>query len=222
MGDRFTNFTPVFDRFSLPYANFRQNLGGKDLTEYIVKALLDEGYWFYTKSSRLIAEKIKEKACYVALDLEEEFKKVEPFDYELPDGQHAIIRDSRIMCPEILFRPGIVGIEVGVYKIEEICNNSIQKFDDIDIRKELYYNIVLSGGTSMFKGLPERLTKEIKALAPKSMKEEVRVIASPERRFATWIGGSILSSFSEFESCWITKTEYEEQGETIVRRKCFN
>ena len=128
----------------------------------------------------------------------------------------------RFICPEILFRPSIVGIEVGVRKIEEICNDSIQKCDDIDIRKELYYNIVLAGGTSMFNGLQERLTKEIKALAPKSMKEEVRVIASPERRFATWIGGSILSSFSEFESCWITEDEYEEQGETIVRRKCFN
>ena len=128
----------------------------------------------------------------------------------------------RFICPEILFRPSIVGIEVGVRKIEEICNDSIQKCDDIDIRKELYYNIALSGGTSMFNGLQERLTKEIKTLAPKSMKQEVRVIASPERRFATWIGGSILSSFSEFELCWITKTEYEEQGETIVRRKCFN
>ena len=84
LGDRFTNFTPVFDGFSLPYANFRQHLGGKDLTEYMIKALLPEGYSFFTKSSRLIAEKIKEKACYVALDWEEEFEKVEPFDYELP------------------------------------------------------------------------------------------------------------------------------------------
>ena len=99
--------------------------------------------------------------------------------------------------------------------------DTIQKCD-IDIRKELYNNIVLSGGNSMFNGLPERLTKEIKAVAPKSMKEEVRVIASPVRRFATWIGGSILSSLSEFESCWITKTEYDESGATIVHRKCFN
>ena len=129
---------------------------------------------------------------------------------------------SIFICPEILFRPSIVGIEVGVRKIEEICNDSIQKCDDIDIRKELYYNIALSGGTSMFNGLQEKLTKEIKALAPGHMDEEVKVTASPERKYAAWIGGSILSSFSEFESCWITKTEYEEQGETIVRRKCFN
>ena len=86
----------------------------------------------------------------------------------------------RFICPEILFRPSIVGIEVGVRKIEEICNDSIQKCDDIDIRKELYYNIALSGGTSMFNGLQERFEKEIKALAPKSMKQEVKIIASPD------------------------------------------
>ena len=210
LGDRFTNFTAVFEWFSLPYANFRQNLGGKDLTKYMIKALLPD---------RLIAEKIKEKACYVAFDFEKEI--VEPFDYELPDGKHAIIRDLRITCPEILFRPGIVGIKVGVRKIEEICNDSIQKCD-IDIRKKLYNTIVLAGGTSMFNGLQERLIKEIKALAPESMKEEVKVIASPDRKYATWIGGSIFSSLSEFKSCWITKDEYEEYGETIVRRKCFN
>jgi len=210
LGDRFTNFTPVFEGFSLPYANFRQNLGGKDLTELMMD---------FTKSSRLIAEKIKEKACYVALDYEKELKNVKLFDYGLPDGKHVIIRDRRIMCPEILFK--LVGIKVGVRNIEVICNDSILKCD-IDIRKELYNGIVLAGGTSMFNGLPERLMKEIKALAPKSMKEEIKVIASPERKYATWIGGSICSSISTFESCWITKTEYEEQGETIVRRKCFN
>ena len=223
LGDRFTNFTPVFDGFSLPYANFRQHLGGKDLTEYMIKALLPEGYSFFTKSSRLIAEKIKEKACYVALYYEKEISRyVEPFDYELPDGKHVIIRAPRIICPEILFKPDIVGIEVGIHKIEEICNDSIQKCDDIDIRKELYNSIVLAGGTSMFNGLPERLTKEIKALVPESMKEEVKVIAFPERKYAAWIGGSIISSISNFESCWMTKDEYEEYGETIVRRKCFN
>ena len=73
----------------------------------------------------------------------------------------------------------------------------------------------------MYNGFPERLTREIKALAPESMKEEVKVIASPDRKLASWIGGSILSSISTFDSMWITKTEYEEFGATIVHRKCF-
>ena len=112
----------------------------------------------------------------------------------------------------------MVGKEVN--GISQTCYDSIQKCD-IDIKKDLYNCIILSGGTTMFNGLPERLTKDMKALAPYSMEQEIKVIASPERKFAVWIGGSILSSISTFESKWITKTEYEENGATIVRRKCF-
>lgn len=67
---------------------------------------------------------------------------------------------------------------------------------DVDVRKELYANIVLSGGTSMFEGIAERLNKELVALAPSSMK--IKVIAQPERKYSVWIGGSILSSLSTF------------------------
>ena len=143
---------------------------------------------------------------------------VEPFDYELPDGKHVIIRAPRIICPEILFKPDIVGIEVGIHKIEEICNDLIQKCD-IDIRKELYNRIVLAGGTSMFNGLQERFAKDIKALATESMKEKVKVIAIPERKYADWIGGSIISSISTFESWLVTKDEYEEYGVNIIHKK---
>ena len=58
-------------------------------------------------------------------------------------------------------------------------------------------------------------------LTPELMKEEIRVYAYPERRFAEWVGGSILSSISTFESSLITKNEYEKYGATIVHRKCF-
>ena len=85
----------------------------------------------------------------------------------------------------------------------------------------MYNCIILSGGNTMFNGLPERFTKDIKCLVPESMKEEVKIIASPERKFEVWNGCSIISSTSEFESSWITKTEYEESGATIVHRKCF-
>ena len=104
--------------------------------------------------------------------------------------------------------------------IAQTCYGSIQKCD-IDVRKDLYNSIVLSGGTSMFSGLPERLTKEIKCLAPESMKEEVKVIASLEGYLAVWIGGSILSSISTFEGMWITKNEYDDYGASIVHKKYF-
>ena len=217
-GDGVTHFVPIFDGYSLPHAFIRLDLAGRDLTEYMIKLITETGTKFSTTAEKEICRAIKEKSCYVALDFEEEIKKVEPFDYELPDGTHIIIKDQRIRCPEALFKPELVGKEDN--GISQICFDSIQKCD-IDVRRDLYNCIVLSGGSSMYNGLPERLTKEIKALAPQSIKEEVQVIASPERKYAVWIGGSILSSISSFETMWITKKEYEEFGATIVHKKCF-
>ena len=77
----------------------------------------------------------------------------------------------------------------------------------------------MSGGTTMFPGIPERLSKEVTALAPSTMK--IKVVAPPERKFSVWIGGSILSSLSTFQAMWITRAEYDESGPSIVHRKCF-
>lgn len=77
----------------------------------------------------------------------------------------------------------------------------------------------MSGGTTMFPGIPERLSKELTSLAPSTMK--IKVVAPPERKFSVWIGGSILSSLSTFQAMWITRSEYDESGPTIVHRKCF-
>ena len=90
---------------------------------------------------------------------------------------------------------------------------------DVDVRRDLYQNIVMSGGSTMYAGIAERLNKEVVALAPSSMK--IKVIAPPERKYSVWIGGSILSSLSTFQTMWITKSEYDESGPSIVHRKCF-
>jgi len=102
--------------------------------------------------------------------------------------------------------------------IHETTNNSIMKCD-IDIRKDLYGNIVLSGGTTMFPGIADRLQREITLLAPSTMK--IKIIAPPERKSSTWIGGSILASLSTFQHMWISKEDYDESGPTIVHRKCL-
>ncbi|KAK6118914.1 hypothetical protein DH2020_047341 [Rehmannia glutinosa] len=86
-------------------------------------------------------------------------------------------------------------------------------------RKDLYGNIVLSGGSTMFPGIADRMSKEITALAPSSMK--IKVVAPPERKYSVWIGGSILASLSTFQQMWISKGEYDESGPAIVHRKCF-
>merc|ERR1711939_569957 len=136
--------------------------------------------------------------------------------YTLPDGRTIKVGNQRFRCPEVLFQPSLIGKEAS--GIHETTFNSIMKCD-VDVRKDLYQNIVLSGGTTMFTGLQDRVQKEIAALAPSSMK--VKVIAPPERKYSVWIGGSILASLTTFQQMWISKAEYDEAGPSIVHRKCF-
>ena len=136
--------------------------------------------------------------------------------YELPDGQVITIGNERFRCPEALFQPSFLGMEA--CGIHETTYNSITKCD-VDIRKDLYANIVLSGGSTMFPGMADRMQKEMVAFAPSTMK--IKVAAPPERKFSVWNGGSILASLSTFQQMWISKQEYDECGPSIVHRKCF-
>ena len=217
-GDGVIKIVPVFDFYVITHAIMHLDLAGRDLTEYMKRLLLETGKNFSTSSEMEIVKAIKEKACYVAFDFEKEIKSVEPYEYKLPDGESIIIKDQRIKCPEALFKPELIQKEGK--SLPQTCNDSILKCD-IDIRKELYYNIVLSGGTSMFNGLPERLRKEMNSFNSDEMYNEIRVIDSRDRKYSAWRGGNIISSISSFESHYITRSEYEEFGANIVHRKCF-
>ena len=216
LGDHISYFSPIFFGCSLPHALIRLNYAGNDLTDYMKKLIEENGLRFSTTAEKEIIKTIKEKSCYVSLNFNEEIKSVKMLDYELPDGYKINIKEQRIKCPEALFRPNLLGKEGN--GISKACYDSIQKCN-VDIRKDLFNCITLSGGTSMFNGLPERFIKEIKNLTHESMKEEVKINTSPERKYSAWIGGSVLSNSSS-DSLWISKAEYEEYGELIVHRKC--
>jgi len=130
--------------------------------------------------------------------------------YELPDGNIITVGGERFRCPEVLFQPSFIGKEAS--GIHDTTFQSIMKCD-VDIRKDLYSNVVLSGGTTMFAGIGERMTKELTALAPSTMK--IKVVAPPERKYSVWIGGSILSSLSTFQQMWISKGELMNQAQLL-------
>jgi actin len=215
-----THVVPIYEGYCLPHAVLRLDMGQNDVVDYLMKTLGERGYSFTTFAEKEIAKDINKKLTYFALDYEAELKESETSseieqNYEMPDGQVITVGTERFRAPEILFKPNFVGLESeGIHKL---TFSSIMKCD-VDIRKDLYSNIVLSGINTMPPNIGERMQSEIKALAPESM--TIKVIAPPERKFSIWIGGSILSSLSTFEEMWVSKDEYDEAGPSIVHRKC--
>lgn len=220
-GDGVTHMVPVFDGFSLKHAVTRANLAGRELTTHMADILNESGINMTSTAEFDIVKDIKEKKCYVALDFEAEMQafmndKSKEVSYELPDGTVINFGNQQVRCPEVLFNPKIIGKDFD--GVHVLAYNCVQKCD-IDVRRELFENVILSGGSTMFPGIQERLVKELKNRVSATV--NVKVIAPNERKFSVWIGGATLCNLATFQTMWITSGEYEEIGVNIVHRKCF-
>ena len=216
-GDGVTYAATIYEGVTIPHGIQRLDIGGRDLIEYMMKLFTEKGYSFVTSAEREIVRDIKEKLGYVASNYSDEYhsENLERL-YELPDGNIITITHERFRCTEPLFCPKLLEIESK--GIHELIYDSINKCC-FDIRKELYANIVLAGGNTMFPGIGDRLHKELSILAPNDLK--LKVISPPERKYSIWIGGSILGSLSTMENMWITKSSYEECGPSIIQKMCL-
>jgi len=216
-GDGVTHAVPIYEGFAMPHSIMRIDIAGRDVTRYLKALIRKEGFNFRTTAEFEIVRMIKEKVCYLASNLQkEESIDTDKVAYVLPDGNTLEVGQSRFRAPEVLFRPDLIGEECE--GIHEVLMYSIQK-SDMDLRKMLYQNIVLSGGSTLFKGFGDRLLQEIKKNVAKDMK--IRIAAPQERLYSTGMGGSILASLDTFKKMWISKREFDEEGQRAVQRKTF-
>lgn len=210
-GDGVSHAVPVYEGFAIPSSVRRIDVAGRDVTEYLQTLLRKSGYVFHTSAEKEIVKQIKEKTSYVALDPKKEEKDLltgrsdKTVTYDLPDGQKLKIGPERFRAPEILFDPELIGLEWP--GLHQLVIESISR-TDMDLRKALYGNIVLSGGSTMVKGFGDRLLHEVQRLAVKDTR--IKIYAPPERLYSTWIGGSILAGLSTFRKMYVTIDDWHE------------
>lgn len=184
-----------------------------------------------------IARDVKETICRVSDNVfdPEENAHIPTTTYELPDGQEIAVGTDRFAVAEVMFNPPLLrrygdlaaqleagGVGGGVDSLQGLhllVNEAVNRVD-VDVRRELYGSILLTGGTAGFTALRERLEKEVADIAPPMAK--VKVVCptnAVERRYSTWIGGSILASLGSFQQMWMSRKEYQEHGAGLIHKK---
>ena len=239
-GDGVTHVIPVAEGYVIGSCIKHIPIAGRNITSFIQSLLRERELGIPPEQSLETAKTIKERFCYICPDLAKEFEKYDqnpdkfikkftsinnitkvPFEVD--------VGFERFMGPEIFFNPEISNPDY-VTPLPEIVDNCIQNCP-IDVRRPLYNNIVLSGGSTMFKDFNRRLERDLKrivkqrldvaaSLASDGMQPkpiDINVVSHATQRYAVWSGGSLLGSDPNFAEHCRTKAEYEEYGPSICR-----
>jgi actin-related protein 2 len=229
-GEGVTHCTPVYDGYSLRKADRRVDIGGKDVTENLVRLMQRRGYSFHSSADFELVKAIKEKFCYAAVDFKLEKKLSDSTTavektMTLPDNTSISIGPERFEATEVLFDPSRMGVDCDGLSTQ--IWNSIQAAD-IDIRGMLYENVILAGGSTMFPGLPSRIEADMRKLfiekalkgdASKAHRFRLKVHDPPRRKYMAFLGGSCYAQLTAGSADhWITKAQYEEGGDALVKQ----
>jgi len=241
-GDGVTHVIPVSDGYVVGSCIKHIPLAGSDITKFILQLLRDRAEPIPPEDVKLVARRVKEQFCYTCPDIVKEYAKydADPKRFQVYEGRHPKtgqpykidVGYERFLGPELFFNPEIYGTQ-NVTPLPELVDQCIQNCP-IDTRRQLYRNVVLSGGSTMFKDFARRLQRDIQKFVTKRHEEqearllsgsnlqlkktEVKVIQHRMQRFAVWFGGSMLGSLPQFYEMAHSKQEYEEVGPSIARR----
>uniref|UniRef100_A0A8D0H657 Actin-85C-like n=1 Tax=Sphenodon punctatus TaxID=8508 RepID=A0A8D0H657_SPHPU len=218
-GDGVTLTVPIYKGHCLLHSVSRLDFAGRDITKYLARLLLENGHSFVSTAENEIVKGIKEKLCYVTLlpsqKMQEKAERLVR-EYILPDGNAIKIGNQLFRAPEALFKPEDAGVSApGVH---QMILHSIMKCDG-NIHQDIWKNLVLSGGSTLFRDLNERLLKELEAQSPNTV--PIKIIAPRDRMYSVWIGASVLTSLTSFSEMWVTREDYKEIGPTVLQKKCF-
>lgn len=248
-GEGVTHAVPIYRGFVVPHAIKRTDIAGRTVTNHLATLLRKSGYRFHTSAELDIVRAIKESACYAAYSPQREEAvyggsltsgshsgstegisgagtstgarggsgvTAGPVSYRLPDGQTISVGAERFRAPEVLFHPHLIGSELP--GMHEVLMGSVMA-SDMDLRTSLLESVVLAGGTTIMPGVGDRLLGETRRLAPSGVR--IRLHAPPERKYTSWIGGSILASLSAFRDMLISAADYREEGANVILRRTF-
>ena len=215
VGEGCASVLPMCEGVTYPAAFARQDLAGSDVTDYLMKLLNQKGYQFTTSEEREMVRYLKENVACVSVDYQNDIPSKSSVNYTLPDGTVIEMTDEHFRCSEILFQPEKLGKKLR--GLHTLVHDSLMECS-IDSRRDLLYNIIITGGCSIMPGFADQMSKEMRKLIPETMRVKVRQSPDYERAVDVWIGGSILASFSWFSSICVTKQAYEEYGPCVVYR----